>query len=119
VIDDYSLLPMAKTSVDWPAPRAGFVIAMDAGLVGRAAVALGAGRDRIDAGVDHSVGIDVVAAVGTHVRAGEPVFRVACDDAGKVAAARTLLDRSVEIGDAAPPAHAMVIGVIDGRSVKL
>jgi pyrimidine-nucleoside phosphorylase len=119
VIDDYSLLPMAKSTVDWTAPRSGFITAMHAGLVGRAAVALGAGRDRIDAGVDHSVGIEVIAPIGTLVRAGDPVLRLSSDDAGKVATARLLLDQAVEIDDLAPPVHAMVIDVIDGRTVTL
>ena len=119
VIDDYSRLPAAKMRVDWVAPRSGFVASMDAGLVGRAAVALGAGRDRVDAEVDAAVGIEVASPVGTLVHAGDPVFRIACDDAGKVAAARALLDSSVEIDDAPPPAHALVIDVIDGRTVTL
>jgi thymidine phosphorylase len=70
---------------------------MDAELVGRAAVALGAGRDRADAAVDPAVGIEVVAPVGTTVRAGEPVLMIACDAANRIAAARALLDRAVEM----------------------
>ena len=42
---------------------------MDAELVGRAAVALGAGRDRADAASIRAVGIDIVAPVGTQVQA--------------------------------------------------
>ena len=119
VVDDYSRLPSAAGSVHWTAPRAGFVVAMDAGLVGRAAVALGAGRDRVDAGVDHAVGIDVLAPVGSLVRAGEPVLRVAGDDAARVAAAMALLDQGVEIGDEAPTVRPVVREVIDGRTVAL
>jgi pyrimidine-nucleoside phosphorylase len=119
VIDDYARLPMAKTTTDWTAPRTGFVTVMDAGLVGRAAVALGAGRDRIDAGVDHSVGIEVIAPIGTLVRAGDPVLRVSSEDSARVATARLLLDQAVEIDDTAPLVQAMVIDVIDGRRVML
>src|SRR6185369_1095927 len=59
VVDDYDRLPSVRHREPWVAPRAGFVARMDAELVGRAAVALGAGRDRADAAVDPAVGIDI------------------------------------------------------------
>ncbi len=43
--------------------------------VGRAAVALGAGRDRVDAAVDPGVGIDVLVPLGASVKAGDAVPR--------------------------------------------
>ena len=51
--------------------------ALDAELVGRASVALGAGRDRVDDAVDPGVGIIVVArARATRCSAGEPVLEL-------------------------------------------
>jgi thymidine phosphorylase len=73
---------------------------------------LGAGRDRADAAVDHSVGIDIVAPIGTAVQAGEPVLVIACGAADRVFAARELLDRAIEIADTAPPVQPLVIGVV-------
>src|SRR5258707_10738525 len=49
VIDDYGRLPSAPGRHVIPAPRSGFVTYVDAELVGRASVALGAGRDTVDA----------------------------------------------------------------------
>jgi pyrimidine-nucleoside phosphorylase len=112
VIDDYGRLPSVEHKEAWKAPRAGIVAAMDAELVGRAAVALGAGRDRADAGVNHAVGIDVVAPIGTAVRAGDAVLVIACAEAARVAAARALLDRAIEIRDEAPVKRPLVIGVV-------
>ncbi|HUL72961.1 MAG TPA: thymidine phosphorylase [Vicinamibacterales bacterium] len=112
VIDDYARLPAVRHKESWRAPRAGVVAAMDAELVGRAAVALGAGRDRADAAVNPAVGIEVIVPVGTTVRAGEDVLMIACDEAARVGAARVLLDRAVEIRDAAPAARPLVIGVV-------
>jgi len=119
VVDDYSRLPAAARREPWRAPRAGFVAAMDAELVGRAAVVLGAGRDRVDAGVDHSVGIQVVSPVGAQVAAGDAVLEVACDDAVRRAAAMSLLDQAIAIGDAAPVPRPLVLGGIDGRQAIL
>jgi pyrimidine-nucleoside phosphorylase len=119
VIDDYARLPRARVHEPWLAPRAGFVVRLDAELVGRAAVALGAGRDRVDADVNHGVGLDVRAPVGTRVAAGDPVLMLLGDDAGRLAAARKLVEAAVEIGDQAPPPEALVLETIDGRSVRL
>src|SRR5215471_16896503 len=84
VLDDYDRLPSAKHREQWVAPRAGFVGRIDAELVGCAAVALGAGRDRADAAVDPAAGINVVATVGTAVRAGDPVLVLACASAARI-----------------------------------
>ena len=118
VIDDAARLPQ-PTSVDtWTATADGFISGMDAEAVGRAAVALGAGRDRVDAPVDGAAGIDVLAPVGTRVKRGDPVFRLGCSDAARIAGARTLLDRAVTYGNEAPPAAPLVLDEIDRRKVS-
>jgi pyrimidine-nucleoside phosphorylase len=118
VIDDAARLPQ-PTSVDiWSATSDGFVTEMDAEAVGRAAVALGAGRDRVDAPVDAAAGIDVLAPVGTPVKKGDPVFRLACSNAARVAGARMLLDNAVTFGDEVPPAAPLVLDEIDRRKVS-
>jgi thymidine phosphorylase len=89
---------------------------MQAELVGRAAVALGAGRDRADAGVDPAAGIDILAPVGTTVRRGDPVFRLACSDAARRPAAKALLAQALQIGEpAASSPTSPVIDRITGR----
>jgi thymidine phosphorylase len=92
------------------------VTRLDAELVGRAAVALGAGRDRADAAVDPAAGIDIVAAVGATVSAGAPVFQLACTEVARLDAARSLLDEAMSVGPTAPPPHALVLEIIDARA---
>ena len=116
VIDDYSRMPQPSVREPFLAEADGVVSAMDAELVGRAAVALGAGRDRADAGVDGVAGIDIVAPIGTKVRRGDPIAVMACRDNGKVAAARALLSEAIAIGDRAKDAGPLVIDRIDARS---
>ena len=99
VIDDYGRLPQPRATSHWPAPRDGVVTRSDAELVGRAAVALGAGRDRADAGVDPAAGIDIVAPVGHAVRPGRPGSAAGVSRCGAAGAARALLDEAVTIGD--------------------
>jgi pyrimidine-nucleoside phosphorylase len=115
VIDDYSRLPQAKARATVVAPGDGVVTRLDAELVGRAAVALGAGRDRADAAVDPAAGIEIVAGVGTPVTAGAPVFQLACTEAARLDAARSLLDEALSVGRAAPPPPTLVLEIIDAR----
>ena len=114
VIDDYRRLPMPLQRTEWPAPRAGFVTALDAELVGRAAVALGAGRDRVDAGIEHAAGIDVVVSIGSEVRAGDPLVVLEYDDPSRLDAARALLANAIAIDDARPAPVPRVLETIDG-----
>ena len=85
---------------------------MDAELVGRAAVALGAGRDRVDADVDPAAGIDICAPIGTPSRRGRcRCFALACtSDRATARRGAALLDEAVTIGDEAPAAAPLVLG---------
>jgi len=118
VVEDYRRLPAALHREPWPATRAGFVTKLDAELIGRAAMALGAGRDRVDGVINHAVGIDVEAVVGAEVQAGEPVLTLACDDPQRLAAARVVLAEAVEIEDRAAPPSPRLLETIDERRVR-
>ena len=61
VVDDYDRLPKASARQIVTAPRSGYVSRLDAELIGRASVSLGAGRDRVEDMIDPAVGITVVA----------------------------------------------------------
>src|SRR5882672_228588 len=61
VVDDYERLPHVADRHLVSAARDGYVAAIDAELVGRASVALGAGRDRVEDAIDPAVGIMVIA----------------------------------------------------------
>ena len=109
VLDRPDRLPAATTRVDWIAPRSGFVAALDADMLGRAAGALGAGRNRVEETVDHAAGIDILVTCGEEVRAGDPVLTLVTNDASRVAHARALADRGVTIDDAPPTLQPLVI----------
>ncbi|MFU8893187.1 MAG: thymidine phosphorylase [Luteolibacter sp.] len=59
-----------------PAPTTGVIDKVDAGLIGQAAVQLGAGRARANDGVDHAVGFDQLVKIGEHAHAGQPLCRI-------------------------------------------
>ena len=64
VVDDYASYCRRARTRRGDGAATGFLAALDAELVGRASVALGAGRDRVEDSVDPAVGIMVVAKPG-------------------------------------------------------
>ena len=56
IVDDYGRLPSAPRRKILTADRTGYVTDLDAELIGRAAMVLGAGRDRVEDKVDPGVG---------------------------------------------------------------
>jgi len=97
------------------ADRGGYVVRLDAELVGRASVALGAGRDRIEDSIDPAVGIVVRATVGDRVGAGDPVLELHYRDPGRLNAALALLARAVTIGDDRPVVRRRLVGEVSGE----
>jgi len=72
-VADPTRLPAAARTVPVPAPRGGVVQAIDAEAVGLAAMALGAGRSRVEDAVDPAAGLVLQRKVGEAVEAGEPL----------------------------------------------
>jgi pyrimidine-nucleoside phosphorylase len=115
VIDDYSLFPEAAIEETWTSKAGGVIDRFDAELIGRAAVELGAGRDRVDAGVDYGAGLDILAPRGTAVEPGDAVLVMRTSSADRMARARALVDLAVSVGQQAPVLAPLVLERIDGR----
>ena len=91
MVDRPQLLPKARLSETTPAPRQGYLAALDAMTVGLTAVDLGAGRAKKGDPIDHSVGIVLHKKIGAFVETGEALFTIHANDEGKLAAAREKL----------------------------
>jgi pyrimidine-nucleoside phosphorylase len=102
VIDDPTRLPSTEHRVEVPSPRAGYVTAIACELVGTACVILGGGRERKEDSVDPAVGIVVHKKIGDKVSASEPLCTIHCHSDQQAARAKTLLQESYQIADAAP-----------------
>ena len=109
VIDDYSLMPQAPREHVIRASIDGFVTELDAGLIGRASVALGGGRDQVDDEIDAAVGIMIPATVGDEVRKGDAVLRVRYRSEERLEDALELLMPAVRVDASPPPAGPLVI----------
>jgi pyrimidine-nucleoside phosphorylase/thymidine phosphorylase len=75
-IRDPGRLPRAPRAWDLRAPAAGWLAAIDTEAVGLAAVALGAGRARVEDRIDPAVGLLVHRRLGDRVERGEPLCTV-------------------------------------------
>jgi pyrimidine-nucleoside phosphorylase len=111
-VDDLNRLPSAPHREVITTERNGFLAALDAEAVGRAAMALGAGRDRVEDAVDPAVGIIVHRRVGGPVRAGEPLIELHYRDAAKLPAARAVLETGVRISDEEPTVRSLIQEVV-------
>jgi pyrimidine-nucleoside phosphorylase len=80
VVSEPDRLPRAPCRVVIRAPRSGWVRALDALVVGRACIALGAGRARSDEPIDPRVGVILRCKPGERVRASDPLAEVHATD---------------------------------------
>jgi pyrimidine-nucleoside phosphorylase len=112
VVDDYARLPHVGDRHRVAADRDGFVSRLDAELIGRASVALGAGRDRVEDPVDPAVGIMVLAKPGEGVRAGDPILELHYRDRGRLETATRLTSQAIAVSDQRPPAAPLIVGEV-------
>ena len=109
VVDDDTLLPRAPHEHIVSAPGSGYVSCLDAGLIGRAAVRLGGGRDTVDAMIDPGVGIMMAATVGDRVQAGDPLLIVRYRSEDRLGSALPLLVEAIRVAGAPPPSQRLVL----------
>jgi pyrimidine-nucleoside phosphorylase len=111
-VDDYSLMPSVPTRHMVRAPRSGYLSVLDAELVGRASLALGAGRNKVDDVVDPAVGAVLKAHPGDRVSAGEPILELHYRRQSDLPAAMELLERAIEIADELPELLPLIVEVV-------
>jgi pyrimidine-nucleoside phosphorylase len=80
VIDDLSLLPQAKFTIEVKSKQDGWIKEVHAREVGESAVDLGAGRAKKGDPIDPAVGILVHIKVGDKVKAGQVLFEIKAND---------------------------------------
>ena len=79
------------------ASHGGVVSQVDAGLVGQAALQLGAGRAKATDGVDFAVGFDQIVKCGETIHAGQPVCRIHARTAVDFDMAEAMIEKAVKI----------------------
>jgi len=95
--------------VDGAAPVDGFVTGIHTEAVGLAAVALGAGRQRVDSLIDPAVGFTLLRKVGEPVKVGDPVVRVHYNDEGPLKEVKERLLAAYRFGPVAPAPRPLIV----------
>ena len=112
VIDDYSRLPGARYRRAIAADRSGFVSRVEAESIGRASMALGAGRLRVEDRIDHGAGILLHCRPGDPVAAGDTILELLFNDESGVEGAATLARDAIAIASEPPPLRPLVLGTV-------
>jgi pyrimidine-nucleoside phosphorylase len=104
VIEEPDRLPSAPLRVEVKATRAGYVKDIDALVLGKLAMELGAGRKRTEDVIDTRVGIALCVKPGTQVKKGTPlcVLHVAAENKPAIAIARAAFELGARPGKPKP-----------------
>ncbi len=102
VIDDPRRLPVAAVRVDHVSASSGTVQDVDAELIGRASLLLGAGRTKTTDVIDPAAGISGLVKIGERVAAGQPLATLHAASRDRLEAAQQLLPQAFVIGEGTP-----------------
>jgi pyrimidine-nucleoside phosphorylase len=94
-IMDFHAAPIVRP---FPAKTSGKITKMDAELIGRASVLLGAGRQRATDKVDFAVGFSEIKKIGEQIEADEPLLKIHARTEASVHAATALLGNAIVVG---------------------
>jgi pyrimidine-nucleoside phosphorylase len=97
-LEQLATLNAAPVITELHAEASGRVLKMDAAVIGRACLELGAGRAKASDAVDHAVGVDQIAKVGTEVKAGQSLLRIHARSAGAAESALCLIRTGIQVG---------------------
>ncbi len=111
VVDEPGLLPRASRILPLRSEKAGYVSRVQADLIGQAAHALGAGRERAGDAVDLSVGLVLKKRVGARVEAGDTLCALYAPAAREPARrAAELAAGAFALADEPPPPRPLIAG---------
>jgi pyrimidine-nucleoside phosphorylase len=112
VVDDYDKLPSTRHRKAVLADRSGHVASMNAELVGRSSMALGAGRLRVEDSIDYGAGVFITRRPGEAVNAGEPVIELLYNDERGVPEAAALARDAFTISEEPPALRPLILGTV-------
>ncbi|MCX8007365.1 MAG: thymidine phosphorylase [Coriobacteriia bacterium] len=107
IVEDEGILPSAEYTTVLTADRDGFVAGFDAEGVGRAAVHLGAGRERKEDPIDPGAGIILHAKRGDRIMRGDALASLHASSIDRLEAGLARLRDAIRIAEA-PPAPAVL-----------
>jgi len=112
VLDRFELLPNATGMREIYSPRAGYVSAIDAQLIGQASTMIGAGRDTKEAAIDPAVGVILEVKVGHKIDAGGVLCRIYHTRDERVEEAAELVEDAFRLSQQAPEERELILEVV-------
>jgi pyrimidine-nucleoside phosphorylase len=113
VVADLSLLGRAACSMPIAAQAAGFVGAMHSAELGRAAILLGAGREKKGDTVDLTAGIKINKRCGDAVKVGDVLATLFFNQQIDPLQAGNIVTQSIEIAAEPRPCALLIAGIVD------
>src|SRR5271163_727494 len=112
VLDRFELLPNATGVREIASPRAGYVSAIDAELIGQASAMIGAGRDTKEDSIDPAVGVILEVKVGQKIDANGVLCRLYYTGDERVEEAAQLVEDAFRISGTAPEERELILEVV-------
>lgn len=112
VLREEGLLSATKIKEEVLAPSGGYVQAIHAERIGRAAMILGAGREKKESPIDLAVGIVLNKKVGDHVGAGEALAVLHANSPEALRQVKEIILGAYSIGDKKPEPRTLVLGTV-------
>ena len=112
-INDPALLPQSSVQYKYKSKTDGYINHMNAESIGKAASALGAGRERAGDTIDHAAGIIFLKKTGDAVSAGDTIAVLHTSDENRITAAADYLDTAVIVSDTRSAAQPLIYEVIE------
>jgi pyrimidine-nucleoside phosphorylase len=112
VLDRFELLPNATGAREISSPRAGYVTAIDAELIGQASSMIGAGRDMKEDAIDPAVGVILEVKVGQKIDANGVLCRLYYTGDERVEEAAQLVEDAFRISGTAPDERELILEVV-------
>jgi pyrimidine-nucleoside phosphorylase len=106
--DPEGVLGTAEHTLEWCAPRSGFITAMDTSDLGMAGVDIKGQRSKKEDEIDYVVGFIFHKKLGDEVTAGEPLVTIHYNDGSDVEMAQKRFARSITIADVAVPVPGLI-----------
>jgi pyrimidine-nucleoside phosphorylase len=117
IVNDTSLLPLAKSQAFVNSRKAGYIQATHCRDFGIALALLEGGRSRKEDQIDHGVGLEFHKRIGDKVQVNEKLVTIHYNSGAKLAEAQEMIASAFEIGDAAVPPPPLIKRIIgDGHA---
>jgi thymidine phosphorylase len=102
IVDDPAKLPQAKEQVEFAAGESGYIVQIETERVGRAAMALGAGRAKVEDSIDPAVGLVLHKKLGDIVEQGETLATLHVNRSETLQEAQGWLEPAFQFGSSPP-----------------